>query len=287
VGSLLDKLVVLKLNGGLGTTMGCTGPKSAVEVRNQMSFLDLTVRQIQHLNDVYSCGVPLLLMNSFNTHSETKKIVRKYSSHEVSIRLFLQNRHPRIIKDSLYPMAESIHCPKQCWYPPGHGDVFPSLYSSGLLHELLAQGKEYVFISNVDNLGATVDLSSCSSPLVVVFFRVCLCLVFGFWFFCTSFVRSFSLLCSLPFLLVSFRVLFVLPPLLVLLLLYLRSSWQRCFCLTNDLLLALLWLDVIGEFLCRYALVGLVAHSVVCVCCVCVCSAQKFYNTSTSAVRST
>ena len=27
--NLLDKLVVLKLNGGLGTTMGCTGPKYA------------------------------------------------------------------------------------------------------------------------------------------------------------------------------------------------------------------------------------------------------------------
>jgi UTP--glucose-1-phosphate uridylyltransferase len=25
--ALLNKLVVLKLNGGLGTTMGCTGPK--------------------------------------------------------------------------------------------------------------------------------------------------------------------------------------------------------------------------------------------------------------------
>ena len=41
------KLVVLKLNGGLGTTMGCTGPKSAIEVRNDLTFLDLTVQQIQ------------------------------------------------------------------------------------------------------------------------------------------------------------------------------------------------------------------------------------------------
>jgi UTP--glucose-1-phosphate uridylyltransferase len=41
------KLVVLKLNGGLGTTMGCTGPKSAIEVRNDLTFLDLTVQQIK------------------------------------------------------------------------------------------------------------------------------------------------------------------------------------------------------------------------------------------------
>ena len=43
----LDKLAVLKLNGGLGTTMGCIGPKSGIEVRDGMTFLDLTVRQIE------------------------------------------------------------------------------------------------------------------------------------------------------------------------------------------------------------------------------------------------
>jgi UDP-N-acetylglucosamine pyrophosphorylase len=45
--SLLSKLAVVKLNGGLGTTMGCVGPKSAIEVRDGMTFLDLTVRQIE------------------------------------------------------------------------------------------------------------------------------------------------------------------------------------------------------------------------------------------------
>ena len=45
--SCLSKLAVLKLNGGLGTTMGCVGPKSAIEVRDSMTFLDLTVRQIE------------------------------------------------------------------------------------------------------------------------------------------------------------------------------------------------------------------------------------------------
>ena len=45
------------------------------------------------------------------------------------------------------------------WYPPGHGDVYRALDESGVLDALLAQGKEFVFISNVDNLGATVDLN--------------------------------------------------------------------------------------------------------------------------------
>ena len=45
--SLLNQLVVIKLNGGLGTSMGCTGPKSAISVRNELTFLDLTVQQIE------------------------------------------------------------------------------------------------------------------------------------------------------------------------------------------------------------------------------------------------
>jgi len=45
------------------------------------------------------------------------------------------------------------------WYPPGHGDVYESFYNSGVLQTLLNNGKEYVFISNIDNLGATVDIS--------------------------------------------------------------------------------------------------------------------------------
>ena len=46
---LLSKLVVVKLNGGLGTSMGCVGPKSLIQVRNDATFLDLTVQQIEVL----------------------------------------------------------------------------------------------------------------------------------------------------------------------------------------------------------------------------------------------
>src|SRR5262249_30904113 len=65
--ALLSKLAVLKLNGGLGTTMGCEGPKSAIQVRDGRNFLDLTVKQVEHLNRKYNTEVPLILMNSFNT----------------------------------------------------------------------------------------------------------------------------------------------------------------------------------------------------------------------------
>jgi UTP--glucose-1-phosphate uridylyltransferase len=76
---LLDKLVVVKLNGGLGSTMGChTIPKSALEVRNDCSFLDLSVRQIEYLNSLHGVDVPIILMNSFKTHTTTTKLIQRY-----------------------------------------------------------------------------------------------------------------------------------------------------------------------------------------------------------------
>jgi UTP--glucose-1-phosphate uridylyltransferase len=157
----LSKLAVLKLNGGLGTTMGCVGPKSVIEVRDGLSFLDLTVRQIEHKNNTWGTSVPLILMNSFNTDEETKAIIKKYEGSNVNILTFNQSRFPRIYKDSLVPVSKdpSHDGPKTHWYPPGHGDLYQSLVSSGLLDRLLAEGKEYLFVSNVDNLGATVDTS--------------------------------------------------------------------------------------------------------------------------------
>ncbi|GME75055.1 unnamed protein product [Ambrosiozyma monospora] len=155
--SNLSKLAVLKLNGGLGTSMGCVGPKSVIEVRDGQSFLDLSVRQIEHLNKTYDTDVPLLLMNSFNTDADTALIVKKYQSHRIRIRTFNQSRYPRIFKDSLLPVPHSYDDKLTAWYPPGHGDLFESLVASGELDALIAQGKEILFVSNGDNLGATVD----------------------------------------------------------------------------------------------------------------------------------
>ncbi|XP_078439994.1 UTP--glucose-1-phosphate uridylyltransferase [Wolffia australiana] len=156
--NLLDKLAVLKLNGGLGTTMGCTGPKSVIEVRNGLTFLDLIVIQIESLNNKYGCNVPLLLMNSFNTHDDTLKIVEKYSNSNIEIHTFNQSQYPRLVVEDFEPLPSKGHAGKDGWYPPGHGDVFPSLYNSGKLDALLSQGKEYIFVANSDNLGAIVDL---------------------------------------------------------------------------------------------------------------------------------
>ena len=106
--SMLNKLVVVKLNGGLGTSMGCKGPKSVIPVRSDLTFLDLTVQQIEHLNKKFDVDVPLVLMNSFNTDEDTHKIIRKYSNFRVRILTFNQSRYPRINKESLMPIARDI-----------------------------------------------------------------------------------------------------------------------------------------------------------------------------------
>ncbi|KAI1911385.1 UTP-glucose-1-phosphate uridylyltransferase [Ophidiomyces ophidiicola] len=155
----LKKLAVIKLNGGLGTSMGCVGPKSVIEVREGMSFLDLSVRQIEYLNRTYAVNVPLVLMNSFNTNDDTQAIIKKYEGHNIDIITFNQSRYPRVLKDSLLPAPKDYHSPITDWYPPGHGDVFESLYNSGTLDKLIERGVEIVFLSNADNLGAVVDMN--------------------------------------------------------------------------------------------------------------------------------
>ncbi|CAG9864242.1 unnamed protein product [Phyllotreta striolata] len=161
VHQMLDKLVVVKLNGGLGTSMGCHGPKSVITVRNNLTFLDLTVQQIENLNRTYKVNVPLVLMNSFNTDEDTEKIIRKYRNLQVEILTFNQSCYPRINRDSLLPIAKDakVGGNTEAWYPPGHGDFYNSFKNSGLLDRFIKEGRDYCFVSNIDNLGATVDLN--------------------------------------------------------------------------------------------------------------------------------
>ena len=55
------------------------------------------------------------------------------------------------------PLPKTATDDKAKWYPPGHGDLYNALMHSGVLDQLLAEGKEYLFVSNSDNLGAVVD----------------------------------------------------------------------------------------------------------------------------------
>ena len=144
----LDQAVVIKLNGGLGTSMGLNGPKSLIEIRSGLSFLDIVVKQVQPV------GVPLVLMNSFNTSQES---LARLETHQLEQKLpleFLQSQTPKIRLDLTPAEHPESHYE---WCPPGHGDLYPSLKDSGLLEQLLAAGRRYAFVSNIDNLGATLD----------------------------------------------------------------------------------------------------------------------------------
>jgi UTP--glucose-1-phosphate uridylyltransferase len=154
----LSQTVVLKLNGGLGTSMGLQAPKSLLVVKDGLSFLDITVKQMLHQRAVAGVRLPLVLMNSFNTREESLAALRHHPELEQSLPFdFLQHKIPKIMTETLAP-AEWPDDPEKEWCPPGHGDIYPALITSGMLAALLAQGYRYLFVSNADNLGATLDL---------------------------------------------------------------------------------------------------------------------------------
>ncbi|MBX3014970.1 MAG: UTP--glucose-1-phosphate uridylyltransferase [Caldilineaceae bacterium] len=155
----LDKTVVIKLNGGLGTSMGIQGAKSLLPAKAELSFLDIIVQQTLHLRQTWQVRLPLVLMNSFNTEVESLAALATYPEFAQTLPVsFLQHKEPKILKEGLSPAVWSAD-PNKEWCPPGHGDIYAALMTSQMLPQLLAAGFEYAFVSNADNLGAMLDLS--------------------------------------------------------------------------------------------------------------------------------
>ncbi len=154
----LERVVVLKLNGGLGTSMGMTRAKSLVEVKDGYTFLDVIARQVLHLRERHDAPIPLLLMDSFATRDDTLAALERYPELALDgLPLdFVQGKVPKLLADGFEPVSwERDHALE--WAPPGHGDVFTSLATSGTLDTLLDRGYEYLFLSNSDNLGAVLE----------------------------------------------------------------------------------------------------------------------------------
>jgi UTP--glucose-1-phosphate uridylyltransferase len=151
----IGKTVMIKLNGGLGTSMGLDKAKTLLDVREGKNFLDLIVRQVLAARDRYDARLPLLLMNSFRTEADTLAHLARYPELPVDgLPLsFMQNQEPKLRADDLTPV-EWPDDPSMEWCPPGHGDLYPALEGSGVLDKLLAQGFRYACVSNGDNLGA-------------------------------------------------------------------------------------------------------------------------------------
>jgi len=141
--------------------MGLAKAKALLEVKPGASFLDLIARQVTHLRSTTGSHVRFILMNSFSTAADTRAFLTERGHgdlvNEPDAEL-LQNKSPKLATDTLAPVAWAAD-PDLEWCPPGHGDVYPSLLGSGLLDRLLAAGVETLFVSNADNLGATLDLA--------------------------------------------------------------------------------------------------------------------------------
>lgn len=154
----LAATAVVKLNGGLGTSMGLDRAKSLLEVRDGLNFLDVIVRQVQHVRKRSGARLPLVFMNSFRTRDDTLAVLDRY--HDLAVdgvdRDFMQNREPKLRAYDLAPVEWPAD-PDLAWCPPGHGDLYTAITTSGVLQQLLDGGFRYMFMSNGDNLGAVAD----------------------------------------------------------------------------------------------------------------------------------
>lgn len=149
--------VMIRLNGGLGTTMGLDRAKSLVQVRDGLSFLDIIAQQVKHVRQTLDVDLPIMFMNSFATHDDT---LAALAPHDLAVGdlplAFLQNQEPKLRLDDLTPVEWSAD-PRLEWCPPGHGDLYTALVTSGALDALLAAGIRYAAVSNSDNLAAVPD----------------------------------------------------------------------------------------------------------------------------------
>jgi UTP--glucose-1-phosphate uridylyltransferase len=155
--SLLDSAVVIKLNGGLGTSMGMTRAKSLIEAKDGHSFLDVIANQVLALREGAGARLPLVLMNSFYTREDSLAALERYPGISADLPPdFVQNKEPKLDAETLAPI-EWPDDPDLEWAPPGHGDLYTALQTSGLLEQMLERGYRWAFVSNSDNLGAVLE----------------------------------------------------------------------------------------------------------------------------------
>ena len=153
----LQHVASIKLNGGLATTMGLRHPKSLIEAKDGRTFLDMIVGQTLALRRRHQIRLPLLLMNSESTRAETLEALSRYPELDTGLPLtFMQSMVPKLEAESLEPVSWPA-APSGEWNPPGHGDIYGALRRSGALDALLDAGFRYAMISNIDNLGASVE----------------------------------------------------------------------------------------------------------------------------------
>lgn len=152
----LSKTVMIKLNGGLGTSMGMDKAKSLLPVRSGLTFFGYYLPSGVGGAAIVRREIAADFMDSFRTQADTLAALEKHPGIQVDdLPLdFLQNQEPKLRADDLTPVSWDKD-PSLEWCPPGHGDIYTALFGSGLLDKLIDAGYRYAMTSNSDNLGAT------------------------------------------------------------------------------------------------------------------------------------
>jgi UTP--glucose-1-phosphate uridylyltransferase len=147
------KVAAVVLAGGMATRFGGV-VKAAVEVAEGKTFLDLKLADIRASAARALGRVPTYLMTSFATDHEVRRLAQAASSPEAPVATFAQFISLRLNPDgTLFRDARGEVSP----YAPGHGDLPFALRRSGVLAKLREAGVSLVYMSNVDNLAATLD----------------------------------------------------------------------------------------------------------------------------------
>ena len=118
---------MIKLNGGLGTSMGMDRAKSLLCVRRGLSFLDIIARQVLHLRKEYDAPLPLIFMNSFRTSADTMAALARYDDLPVDgLPLeFLQNKEPKLLRQRPHAGRPTPRTPTWSGVRPGTATSTP------------------------------------------------------------------------------------------------------------------------------------------------------------------
>ena len=147
------EVAICVLAGGMATRMGGV-VKSLLAVHGEHTFLDLRLAERAAIAETHGVAPPLWLMTSEPTDQPiTEALEARGLAADPEVATFEQLVSLRLTPDG--DLFTDDGGPSV--YATGHGDLPDALKRSGLLAAFVARGGRYVWISNIDNLGARVD----------------------------------------------------------------------------------------------------------------------------------
>jgi len=145
------ELALCVMAGGMATRMGGV-VKALVEAFDGHTFLDLRLAENATWTARAGRPLPLWLMTSDATDAPTRAALKERRA-PAHVATFTQDLGLRLTREGALFRGDDG---EPSTYAPGHGDLPDALRRSGLLSAFAGAGK-YVWIANLDNLGASVD----------------------------------------------------------------------------------------------------------------------------------